>query len=118
MLRLSGWNQHWKHDEVVALTPEETYERLLRHYRQSSGSSVLDSENRPKAFSFHRGNVLVSALGLGSELWCKHHVKVQLQRVEQDKTQVLWNIHLRLFGLQAGNNAIIEECKRIAKHIS
>jgi hypothetical protein len=117
-MRLSGWNQHWKHDEVVNLSPEQTYERLLRHYKQSSGSFVLDSENPPLAFSFRRGNVLVSALGLGSELWFRHHIEVNLQKLEGDKTQVLWDIDLKVFGLQAGSNAIIEECKRITKHIS
>jgi len=117
-MKISGWNQFWEHKETVSISPEQTYERLLNHYKQSSKSFVLDKENCSNGFRFHRGNALVSAFGLGSELWAKHYVDVDIQELEKGKTQIVWNINLKLLGLQAGKNAIIEECKEVVKQIA
>jgi len=57
-------------------------------------------------------------LGFGSELWCKHYVDVDIQEIEEGKTQIIWKINLKLFGLQSGNNAIIGECKEVVKQIA
>ncbi|MDP6545642.1 MAG: hypothetical protein QGH60_16790 [Phycisphaerae bacterium] len=115
---ISLWNQYAEHKEIVSLSPEGAHEALLKHYKQSSKSFTLDKENFPRGFSFHRGNVLVSALGLGSELWCKHYVDVDIEELDKEKTQILWNINMKLFGLQAGQNAIVEECKEVVKQIA
>lgn len=114
---LSFWNQYAKHREIVSLSPEGAYEALLEHYKQSSESFTLDKENFPRGFSFHRGKALVSALGCGNELGCKHYVDVDIEELDKDRTQILWNINLKLFGLQAGQNAIVEECKEVVRQI-
>ena len=110
-MKLSAWNQYWEHKENVSFPAEKIYQELLKHYKQSSSSFALDKENFPQSFSFHRGNVLVSALGLGSELWFKHYIDVFFEETEEEGMQVLWKINLKLFGFQIGTNAIIKECK-------
>ncbi len=106
-MKASALNLFWEHKEIINLSPEQTYESLLDYYKQSSKSFTLDRENFPMGFSFHRGSVLFSACGFGSELWCRHYVDVNIQAIEEDDTQILWNITLKLlFGLQYGKNAI------------
>ena len=117
-MKISGWRQHWGHKEIVSLSPEQTYKVLLKHYRQSSKSFTLEKEDFPSGFSFHRGNVLFSALGLGSELWCKHNVDIEIDKTAEGQTQILWNIDLKLFGLQVGQNAITKECKEVVRQIA
>jgi len=117
-MKLSLWNQHWEHEEVIGISPKDAYDGLVQYYRQSSKSFTLDKEAPPGQFSFQRGNVVVSALGLGSELWCKHHVDVDIRDAEDGKAHISWTINMKLFGLQAGKNAIVEECKRIVKQIA
>jgi hypothetical protein len=117
-MRFSIWNQHWEHKEIVNLSPGQVYKGLLEHYMQSSKSLTLDSENFSQGFSFNRGNVILSVLAFGSELWCKHYVDIEIKEIEEGKTQIYWKINLKLCGLQAGKNAIIEECKKVVKKIS
>jgi hypothetical protein len=117
-MKLSGWNQFWEHKEDINLSPEEVYRILFTHYKQSSKSFLLDRKNSPNAFSFQRGNAFFSALGVGSELWCKHFIDISISEIEKGTTQVLWKINLKLFGFQAGKNAIIEECKTVIKNIA
>lgn len=117
-MKISAWNQYWEHKEIVSLSPEQAYEGLIKHYNKSSKSFITIKENFSRGFSFHRGNAIVSVLGLGSELWCKHFVDVDIQEIEEGKTQIIWNINLKIFGLQVGKNAIIEECKEIVKKIA
>jgi len=117
-MKFSIWNQHWGHKEIINLSSEQAYNGLLEHYRQSSKSFTLDSEDFPRGFSFNRGNILLSVLCIGSELWCKHVVDIDIQEIEKSKTQIDWKINLKLCGLQAGKNAIIEECKKVVKKIA
>lgn len=117
-MKFSFWNQHWKHKEIINISPDQAYKGLLEHYMQSSKSFTLDKENFSQGFSFNRGNVLVSALCIGSELWCKHYVDIEIQKIEEGKTQIDWKINLKVCGLQAGKNAIIEECKKVVKKIA
>ena len=117
-MKFSAWNQYWEHNEVVNLSPEQAYETLLKYYKQSSNSFILDKEIVAKSFNFQRGNILVSALGFGSELWAKHYVAVNIQEIEENKSQIVWKINLKIFGLQVGKNAIIEECKEVVNQIT
>ena len=91
-MKISGWDQYWEHKEMISLLPEQTHEGLLKCYRKSSKSFTLDKEDFPRGFSFHRGSALVSAFGLGSELWCKHYVDIDIQEIAKGKTQIVWNI--------------------------
>ena len=117
-MRISGWNQNSKHAEIVRQPPERAYVALLEHYNRSSKSFILDKDNFPNGFRFHRGSALFSVLGFGSEMWCKHYVDVDIEDVEEGKARILWNITLKVFGLQAGQNSIIEECKNVDKQIA
>ncbi|MCK5871824.1 MAG: hypothetical protein KAG26_03275 [Methylococcales bacterium] len=117
-MKLSGWNQYWEHKENISLSPEVVYRKLCTYYKQSSKSFSLKSENSPSTFSFQRGNALFSVLGIGSELWCKHFIDISVIEIEEGVTQVEWKINLKLFGLQSGKNAIIEECKNVIKSIA
>ena len=117
-MKISVWNQYWEHKEIVALSSGQVYEGLLKHYKQSSKTFKLDRENFPSGLSFHRGNVLFSIFLVGSELKFKHYVDVNIQETEEGKTQIIWNINLKLCGFQVGENALIEECKEVVKNIS
>ena len=117
-MRLSWWNQHCDHQASVGLSPGEAHERLLAYYKKSSRTFALDDNNPPASFSFHRGHTLVSVLGLGSELSAKHFVDVEIERVTDSESKITWHINLKLFGLQAGRNAIIDECERILEGIA
>ncbi len=117
-MKFSGWNQYWEHSETVSQPPEKIFSLLLEHYKQSSKSFNLDKEVFPNALSFHRGNALMSALGLGSELWCLHYVDVSIDDAGNGETNVSWRINLKLFGFQAGTNAIIQECKKIIASVA
>ena len=114
-MRWSWWNQDWNHQATVDLSPAEAHDRLLAYYKKSSSSFALNDNSPPASFSFHRGNTLVSALGLGSELWAKHFVDVEIERVTDRESKITWHINLKLFGLQAGSNAIIDECEKIVE---
>jgi carbon monoxide dehydrogenase subunit G len=60
----------------------------------------------------------MSLLGLGSERWFRHHVEVLVQDSSNGNAEVSWSIDLKIFGLQAGTNAIIKECQQIARQIA
>lgn len=117
-MKISAWNQYWEHEEVIDASHKNTFNKLLDYYKQSSKSFILDNEDMTNNFSFHRGSTLCSALGLGSELWFKHYVNVNIEETGNGKTKIHWNINLKILGLQIGKNAIIEECKKIAKQIA
>ncbi|CAB5159584.1 hypothetical protein D3OALGA1CA_4959 [Olavius algarvensis associated proteobacterium Delta 3] len=116
-MKASSWNQFWEHKEVVSLSPDQTYEMLLGYYKKSSKSFRLITEYFPSGFRFQRGSYLFSVFGIGIELWCKHFVDVAIQEIDKGKTQIIWNINMKLFGLQAGANAIVEECKATSKYL-
>jgi hypothetical protein len=117
-MRVSWWSQKWTHDEIIAASPEDAYSQLLQYYKRSARSFVLESEVPGECFSFWRGNKLMSLLGLGSERWFKHHIEVSVQGSNSGESEVSWNIDLKIFGLQAGTNAIIEECQQIARQVA
>jgi hypothetical protein len=39
------------------------------------------------------------------------------KEVSEETTRISWNIDIKLFGLQIGKNAIIEECRKICNEI-
>jgi hypothetical protein len=109
----SLWNQYHAHSGTVPGTPEDVYKALLTYYHSSPpGSFMLLERNPPHSFRFQRGSALVSAFGMGSECRCRHIVAVECTPVGEAQTRIDWTINLKLFGLRAGKNAIIEECKR------
>jgi len=112
-MKLSFWNQKWTHEEVIELSSVKAYSGLLEYYKQSSKSFYLKDENEHTEFSFHRGNSLFSIIAIGSELLLKHYVKVKIEPIDNACSKISWDIDMKLFGLQAGKNAIIEECKKI-----
>ncbi|MEA4949102.1 MAG: hypothetical protein VB068_05555 [Petrimonas sp.] len=114
-MKMSFWNQYWVHKERVNQSPEQVYKRLLKYYRQSSKTFILGKENYPSGFSFQRGRVLLSIFAFGSERWLKHYVDIYITEIKPNETDIRWSIELKLCGLQAGKNAIIEECKRLAR---
>lgn len=114
-MKVSAWNQYCNHIEIINLSPEKVYELLMNHYEKSSNSFKVFNERFPERFSFCRGNTLFSIFSIGSELWCKHLVEVDIKEVDDGKSQVCWKINLKLFGLQAGSNAIIKECQNVLK---
>jgi len=116
-MKISLWNQHLTHKEVLSLSKEETYKELLKYYKQSTKDLKLDYEDPPNKLKFHRGSSIISAFGVGSELWCKHYIEIEIIEIENNQTQIYWDINMKLFGAQAGKNAIIEECKRIVKEL-
>ena len=117
-MRGSLWNQYFEHREVVNLSPDKVYEKLLSYYKLSSENFVLENEEPPKRFSFSLGKLISSALGSSSELKLKHYVDVAIDEIEEGKTQIYWHITMKFFGLQIGKNHILEECKRMGQEIS
>ena len=117
-MKISFWNQHFEHKETIFLPRERIFAEVVEHYKLSSKGFNLEKENYPKSFIFNRGSILMSAFGLGSELWFKHHVIVSFEEIKDKETQITWKINLKVFGLQAGSNAIIKECKKIAKNFA
>jgi len=112
-MRFSLWTQEWKHSEEIAGNKEKIMANLMNYYKNSSKSVRLLNNDENK-FTFSRGCKIVSALALGSEKWCFHTVEVSINDID-GSVQVNWNIDLKLFGLQAGKNAILEECKELVK---
>jgi hypothetical protein len=81
----------------------------------SSNSFILTRDDQPNSFAFTRGSAFMSAFGFGSELWFKHHIDVKIKQKSEKETLVTWRINMKLFGLQGGENAIIEECKQLLR---
>jgi len=112
-MKLSFWNQHYEYSGEIASSQEEAYKKLFDFYQKSSKSFVLSNENHYSSFRFRRGNILMSMIGVGSELWFRHEIEVAFIQKEEKVTKIEWKINLKVFGAQVGSNAIIEECKRI-----
>ncbi|MCB7129769.1 MAG: hypothetical protein J3T61_09560 [Candidatus Brocadiales bacterium] len=117
-MRWSWWNQDWNHQATVGLSLAEAHDKLLAYYKKSSPSFTLEDNNPPSSFSFQRGYLLVSMLGLGSELWLKHFVDVEIERAADGESKITWHINLKVFGLQVGSNAIIDECEKIVEGLA
>ena len=88
-MKLSFWNQYWDYSGTTMYDCGRTYRELLAHYQSSSRSFELLLEESPRAFEFKRGNILVSAFALGSELWCRHYVRVELDEINGDRKSVV-----------------------------
>ncbi len=109
----SWWNKKLSHKSSVNLPSSMVFDNLQKYYSDEITNGSLSSDPNTMKISYHRGSLLFSAFGLGSELWAKHFVEVSLKEVSTGVTEVDWDIHLKLFGFQAKNNAIIEECKTL-----
>ena len=115
-MKLSFWNQHFRHTEIVNSSHENTYVDLIEYYKKINSNINIENTIPNQSFSFSRGSSIVSALGLGSEVSCKHFVKINIKSIDNDKSEISWEINLKLFGFQAGSNALIEECKDFARN--
>ena len=113
----SWWNKNLTHEASVNQNARIVFTKLLEHYKKVvTNGSLMDNIDEMK-ISYHRGSAIFSACGLGTELWTKHYVKITLKEVSNGMAIISWDINMKLFGLQAGKNAIIEECKKITNEI-
>ncbi|MFC1679221.1 hypothetical protein ACFL2T_03310 [Elusimicrobiota bacterium] len=112
-MKLSFWTQLWTHTEVVRGDKKKILENLHSYYLKSARTFSLIHRGED-GLKFSRGSKLVSAFGLGDETWAYHTVDMKLSE-QGDEIKIDWHVDLKLFGAQAGENAIIAECKRLAK---
>ena len=113
----SWWNKRLFHEETVKLKASTVYEKLLEYYKQAVSNGSLTENIDKMEITYNRGSVIYSACGIGTELWARHYVKVSVHEDSNEITKIFWDINMKLFGLHVGKNAIIEECKKIAKKL-
>ena len=113
----SWWNKNLTHEATVNQNASVVFNKLLEYYKNViTNGSLVDDPDEMK-INYNRGSAFFSACGLGTELWTKHYVNITLKEVSDGITSISWDINMKLFGLQAGKNAITEECKKITKEI-
>ncbi len=113
----SWWNTNLKHEEPVNKNTDIVFNKLCEYYKNKITNGSLRSDPDEMRIKYHRGNAIFSACGIGTELWAKHFVNISLEKVSDVTTNISWDIDIKLFGLQIGKNAIIEECKEICNEI-
>ena len=110
-MKFSFWYQKWNHRDTVKGDASEIMEDFIEYYQTSSITFKLINKNN-NSFKFSRGRKWVSAFGLGSEKWCYHIIEIDLKE-NDGLTEINWDIDLKLFGVQAANNALIKECEEL-----
>jgi hypothetical protein len=111
----SWWNKNLKHEETINKKSTEVFPKFVEYYKKKINNGSLNFDPNEMRINYHRGNVIFSAFGIGTELWTKHYVKIVFEKVSDETTNIIWNIEMKFFGLQMGKNAIIEECKKLCQ---
>ena len=115
-MQFSLWSHHLIYKDTTSLPVERVYDELLKYYKKTKSFKLVKGVPS-SCLVFHRGSIIFSILGIGSELSAKHQINVDIQELKNGDVQILWEVDMKCCGLTVGENAIIKECKRIVNNL-
>jgi hypothetical protein len=107
-MQFSLWNQYFSHVHQSELGALEAMSKV-RAYYEGKGAKLVKADE--SSFCVEKGSLVMSILGMGPETWLKHFVVVSSSYLSDGKTEITFNINLKLFGLTAGKNFLLSETK-------
>ena len=110
-MKFSWWIHKYEYEGAVETDADTALRQLTEYYQTSSRAARVATTS--DGLEVERGSLFFSISGVCPETWCRHVLRVRLQRDGAHRTLLRWNIEMKLCGATAGKNYLIDECKRV-----